>query len=392
MRSALLLCPEAPYPTLGGGAIRTASLAQYLGERYALDIVAFREPDAPDPRTTVPAGIARDVHVFPLPRHGHGRLARFTRNARRLLNGRPPLNDRFGGFGQALAAWLQGRRYDVAIIEHFWCAPYAEQLAGHAARLVLDLHNIESALYAGSAAAEGLPLSIPMRGFSTACARLERRWLPRFNLLLVTSDADAGRARRIAPGIDVAVYPNALPFRAEPVCREEDVIAFSGNMEYHPNSAAVRYFSREVWPVVQRDHPGLIWRLIGKNDHAIAAYTKGDSRIDVCGEVDDAVAALAAARVAIVPLLAGSGTRLKILEAWAAGRAVVSTTVGAEGLGARDGQHLVIADTPALFASAVGRLLASPEDRRRIGREGRRLYEERFTWEIAWSQLSAVGL
>ncbi|HWR54522.1 MAG TPA: glycosyltransferase [Bryobacteraceae bacterium] len=392
MRSALLLCPEAPYPMTGGGSIRTASLAQYLGERYALDIIAFREPDAPDPRSAVPAGIARDVHVFPLPRHGRGRLARITRNTRRLLHGRPPLNDRFGGFGPALATWLDGRRYDIAIVEHFWCAPYAEQMAGHAARLVLDLHNIESVLYAGSASAEPLPLSIAMRRFAAACTRLERLWLPRFDLLLVTSEADAERVRRLAPGVDVAVYPNALPFRAEPTCSEEDVIAFSGNMEYHPNSAAVRYFSREMWPALQREHPGIVWRLIGKNDCAIAPYTKGDPNIQVSGAVDDAVAALAAARVAIVPLLAGSGTRLKILEAWAAGRAVVSTSVGAEGLGARDGEHLIIADTPASFASAVGRLLASAEDRRRIGRAGRRFYEERFTWERAWSELSAVGL
>jgi glycosyltransferase involved in cell wall biosynthesis len=376
----------------GGGAIRTASLAHYLSERYALDIVAFREPDAPDPRSAMPAGIARNVHVFPLPHHGRGRLARITRNGGRLLRGRPPLNDRFAGFGREFAAWLEGSRYDVAIIEHFWCAPYAEQAARHAGRLVLDLHNIESALYAGSAAAEDLPLSIPMRMFGAACVRLERRWLPRFDLLLATSAPDAERASLIAPGVKVAVYPNALPLLAEPVCGEEDVIAFSGNMEYQPNSAAVRYFSREVWPALRREHPELIWRLIGNNHHAIAAYTRGDSRVEFCQPGDDAVAALSAARVAVVPLLAGSGTRLKILEAWAAARAVVSTSIGAEGLGAVDGQHLMIADTPGSFVSAVDRLLESVEDRRRIGREGRRLYEERFTWQRAWSQLSALGL
>lgn len=392
MRSALLLCPEAPYPMIGGGAIRTASLAEYLGERYALDIVAFREPGAPDPRDAVPAGLAREVHVLALQRNGRGPLARVARNANRLMRGRPPLNDRFSGFGSELTEWLKGRRYDIAIIEHFWCAEYAQQVAGHAGRLVLDLHNIESRLYDAAAHSERLPLSVLMSGFSTACARLERTWLPRFDLLLVSSDLDAERARRIAPGVKSAVYPNALRYQTEPSSCEEDVIAFSGNMEYHPNTAAVRYFSREVWPVVRREHPAIVWRLIGKNDHAIAACTKGDSRIDVRGAVDDAVAALAAARVVVVPLLAGSGTRLKILEAWAAGRAVVSTSIGAEGLAARDGQHLVIADTARAFADAIGRLLCSVEERRRIGKEGRRLYEERFTWESAWKSLSAVGV
>ncbi len=93
-----------------------------------------------------------------------------------------------------------------------------------------------------------------------------------------------------------------------------------------------------------------------------------------------------------MPLRAGSGTRFNILEAWAAGRAVVSTTIGAEGLGTVDGEHLLLADTPERFAEAVSALLDSADLRRRLGRAGRRLYEERYTWESAWVSLIEVGL
>jgi glycosyltransferase involved in cell wall biosynthesis len=137
---------------------------------------------------------------------------------------------------------------------------------------------------------------------------------------------------------------------------------------------------RERWP-------SLTWRLIGKNPDAVRKFTDGDSRISVSGAVDDAVRELARARVAIVPVLAGSGTRLKILEAWAAGLPVVSTTVGAEGLCAQDGEHLLVADNAPAFAQAVTRLLGSADLRLKLGSAGRLLLEKDFTWQAAWRKL-----
>jgi glycosyltransferase involved in cell wall biosynthesis len=132
--------------------------------------------------------------------------------------------------------------------------------------------------------------------------------------------------------------------------------------------------------------------LVGKNPVGVARYAAGDSGIELIGPVADAVQTLASARVVVVPMRSGSGTRLKILEAWAAGRAVVSTTLGAEGLDARHGEHLLLADTPEDFAAAVSRLLSSPEDRRRLGRAGRELYQARFTWERGWDNLLTIPL
>jgi glycosyltransferase involved in cell wall biosynthesis len=108
--------------------------------------------------------------------------------------------------------------------------------------------------------------------------------------------------------------------------------------------------------------------------------------------VEDAVAALAAAKVAVVPMLAGSGTRVKILEAWAAGRAVVSTQLGAEGLPVRSGEHLLLADVPEDFVAAVSSLLESKQLRDRIGAAGRDLYVTQFTWEAAWDRLRSLGI
>ena len=126
---------------------------------------------------------------------------------------------------------------------------------------------------------------------------------------------------------------------------------------------------------------------MGRNPEAVERYARTDPRIECTGPVDDAIRHLSAAKVAVVPLLSGSGTRLKIIEAWAAGTAVVSTSVGAEGLPARHDENILLADSPESFARMVTLLLQSPVARQRIGRAGREQYEREFTWNAAWSAL-----
>ncbi len=385
--SALLLSPEAPYPPAGGGALRTASIVEYLARNYELDLILFREPGAPDPSAALPPGIARRVAVIPLPLHARHALARAGRNFSRVLRGSPPLNDRFAGFASEVSAFVGGRRYGLAVIEHFWCAPYCKQLAGRCGRIVLDLHNVESALHRSCAEVARFPVSLAFRRFHSACAALERRWLPEFSLVLAASKEDAARVSGLCPA---RVYPNAIPLVPQPERPEEDVIVFSGNFEYHPNVSAVRFFRERIWPDLRARSPGLRWRLVGRNPEGVRRCVAGDPRIELTGPVPDAVHALAAAKVVVAPLLSGSGTRFKILEAWAAGRAVVSTTLGAEGLAAADGEHLLVADTPAAFTGAVARLLESPARRAALGRAGRSLYEREFTWPAAWRRLEEL--
>jgi glycosyltransferase involved in cell wall biosynthesis len=385
--AALLLAPEAPYPIAGGGALRTASLLEYLAQAHTVDLIVFRQPGAPDPRALVPLGRARDIFVLDLPANSRTLAAKAVRNAVRVSRRVPPLVDRFAGFAKPIAQAVAGRRYAIGIIEHFWCAPYWEQIAPVCDRTVLDLHNIESLLHERCAAVEPGAAGLAHRVFCKASLQLERSLLPRFSEVLATSEADALHVRGIAPTATLRIYRNALPWMPAPPQVDEEAVVFSGNMEYHPNIAAVRFFRREIWPPLRERWPSLVWRLVGKNAWAVKHYTSGDSRIEVVGEVDEAVRELARSRVAVVPLLTGSGTRLKILEAWAAGLPVVSTSVGAEGLAACGEEHLLLADGAAEFAEAVSRLLACRDLRARLGLAGRLLMEKEFTWEAAWKNL-----
>ena len=383
----LFLVPEAPYPLAGGGALRTASLIHGLARSYELDLIVFRQPMAPDPRKLMPAGLAKRVAVIDLPVNGRTLAARGLRNAVRLIRQVPPLVDRFSGFEREVALAIEGRHYELAIIEHFWCAGYREQLSGVADRVVLDLHNVESELHESCAVAEGGAEGFAHRLFAQAALELERSWLPRFSVILAASVADSELIRKRSGGASVTVYPNSIPLPPLPSVARGHVVVFSGNLEYHPNTSAVRFFRLEVWPRLRDRWPDLIWRLVGRNPQAVLQWTRGDERIQVTGPVDDAITELARAQVGVAPILAGSGTRLKILEAWGAGLPVVSTTLGAEGLPAKDGEHLLLADGGEPFARAVNRLLQDSKLRERLGCAGRVLLENQFTWEKAWQCL-----
>ncbi len=364
----------------GGGALRTASLLHYLAQHYEVDLLVFEAPTQARASDFVPPGLVRNVLRVALPSHSRRGVARVVRNGVRLLRATTPLVSRFGGFDEQVRALLQGRSYELGIIEHFWCAPYVQILNQHCERVVLDLHNVESELHRACARTEHWPHSVAHHQFSRASARLERAYLPRFAALLTPSAEDQAKARQLAPGVPVIVYPNTLPPTPLPTVAEEHVIAFSGNLEYHPNQSAVRYFANQIWPSLREQWPQLRWRLIGKNPRGVEHLLTGVHGVEVTGPVADAVAELARAAVVVVPLLAGSGTRLKILEAWAAGRAVVSTSVGAEGLATRDGENICIADTPQAFIERVSLLLRSPELRQRIGTNARVGFERSWTW------------
>lgn len=384
---ALFLAPEAPFPVAGGGPLRSASVLHYLASRYTVDAIMFREPGAADPARLIPRGLVREIRVLDLPPHSRSVPRRALRNAGRLLRRVPPLIDRFAGFSPQVAGIVAGRHYAVSVVEHFWCAPYWEQLAPVSAVTVLDLHNIESVLHERCGRTEKWPSSLVHRCFRPACARLESEWLPRYSRLLVASEQDAAAVRRICPGAHALVYPNAIPMAPLPATAVKDAIVFSGNMAYHPNISAVRFFRQKIWPGLRERFPSLVWRLIGKNPQNVRKLISGDDRIILTGPVEDAIPELAAARVAVVPVIAASGTRLKIVEAWAAGTPVVSSTIGAEGLPARHGQNILLADDPVSFQRAVAALLESPALARRIAGAGRAVFEKEFTWEAAWAGL-----
>jgi glycosyltransferase involved in cell wall biosynthesis len=374
-KQVLVVCPEAPYPVVGGGAQRISSLIEYFAARgFAIDVLTFVPCQAPEE-------LVRDVFCVPLPANGRSLAVRILRNAGRLARGVPPLIDRLAGFEAAIRAELGSRRYDLAVLEHFWVAPYVDLMRNFAGEVWCDLHNIESEFFRTLAAA-GPGAALAHGRFARLSERLEAELLPKFDGCLVCSDRDAERVR----GVRAVVFPNTIGWHERRETAKEDTLVFSGNMEYHPNQQAVRWFHGRIWPKLRSRFPELRWRLVGMHPEAVAGVVCGDRRIELTGFVADAMAEIARARLSVVPLLSGSGTRIKILEAWAAGTAVVSTTLGAEGLP----ECLRIADGAEAFERAVTELLGDGGERRRLEEAGRKVYEQRYHRQAGWGVLDGA--
>jgi len=172
---------------------------------------------------------------------------------------------------------------------------------------------------------------------------------------------------------------------------EPDSLVFTGSMDWMPNEEGILYFVEEILPLIRKQRPNTALWVVGRNaGKKIKALPESDPGIHVTGRVADIRPYIARGSVYVVPLLVGSGTRLKIFEAMAMGKTVVSTTIGAEGLPVTNGSDIILADAPQHFANAVCRILSSPEERKRIGCAARKLVESEYSWAAVAKHLESV--
>lgn len=212
--------------------------------------------------------------------------------------------------------------------------------------------------------------------------RFEVTHLKRFDKIITVSEEDKENILGVLPSAQVAVVPNGVDteyfgFREE--MGEITGLINVGWFGHYPNLDAARFFVDEVWPVIQKRQPGLSCNFVGKYQEGQVAGLKRPA-VNFLGYVED-FRPLLANSLFVVPLRIGGGTRLKILEAMAAGCPVVSTSIGAEGIEAEEGKHLLIAESPAAFADAIQRLVVDRRLRERMRRAARKLVEEKYSWE-----------
>jgi len=193
---------------------------------------------------------------------------------------------------------------------------------------------------------------------------------------------------------NVNLIPNGVDLEsrsATPEAEVEDELLFLASLDWYPNLDALDYFVKNILPAVRARRPSVKLRIVGRRpaNSVITQYSCLPG-IDFVGEVKEVGSYVGRATVIIVPLRIGGGSRIKILEALAAGKAVISTTIGAEGLDVISGEHLLIADSPAEFAGGVEELLASTRLRRLLGDNGRKLVTDRYGWDQIASRLEEV--
>jgi glycosyltransferase involved in cell wall biosynthesis len=278
------------------------------------------------------------------------------------------------------------RQVDVCVVDFLAAAPNSP-LKG-LAPTILFTHNVEHMIWKRLGATE-------RRAWRRALLEIEWRKMRRYegracaaaSLTLAVSEVDRAVLASLAPGAVVRAVPTGVDVgyfapdgRPEAPAR----LVFTGSMDWYPNEDAVLYFVDDLLPRIRRDVPDVSLTVVGRNPTPRLRRLCEATGVHVTGTVDDVRPHVGEAAVCVVPLRVGGGTRLKIFEALAMGKAVVSTSVGAEGLPLSSGEHAVLADDPVDFARAVVRLVRHPEERRRLGLAGRRLVEERYSWgEVA---------
>ncbi len=282
--------------------------------------------------------------------------------------------------------------FDVVIFESVIVAGYQLPMG---MKSIIDQHNIEHELSERTFKHVKAPIrkwynwresGLLKRGEIERCRKADA--------VLVTSEREYDALRNLIPGQQIEVIPNGVDTRTfvqrGPVREISHHITFTGSMDYFPNIDAVLFFARRCWPIIQEQLPDATWQIVGKNPPAEIQRLSALPGITVTGTVPEVQPYLAVSSVVIAPLQIGSGTRLKILEALAMQKAVVTTSVGCEGLAVENEKHLLIANRPEEFAQAVVTLLQNAEWRTKLGNAGRALVEAEYSWEYCGNRLLQV--
>ena len=394
--SILAVTSEIPWPLDSGGHLRTyhvlRTLATQFRVRLVVPSVGGRSVEA---AALAAAGLEpRLVAVSPRTAFSESSkvIAAALRREPYVLFGR----HRHGAVLRALQDEVMRQQPDVIYLDHLDSLVYAQAAPG--IPIIVDMHNVYSRLMSrASAEAGGILRKRYFAGEARRLARMERRAASIAHTILAVSDEEAQYfsaigAERVAVvpnGVDCAAYEH-LPVadRTGP-----PTIAFVSSLAWPPNINAARFLITDVLPSVRRSIPDARLAIVGRNppDELMALARKSD-HVEIAGNVPDVIPYLRAAHVLAVPLQAGGGTRLKILEAFAAGVPVVSTPVGCEGLETRDGTHLVVADRAA-FADAVVGILQNRDRARVLAQNAPDLARRRYDWSaVGAAALDAASL
>ncbi len=387
----LFLSPEYPDPAGNGGQVRLFRISRGLARLGAEMAIV-----APGSAESIERGAAlRDVGVDLRPVR---RPASRMREALGAALRQPGLAVRFldrsrlawqaevflAEMREALADALE-ERWDGLVIEHDWASGWARR-APDGLPVGLVFHNLTDRLLARQAGSRRRAARWRARRDARLARREVDRIAPRLSAGFACAKPEAEEVER-RWGLDCAVVPNGADVDAlgQPSAKAEvpGRILFSGTMSYAPNADAARWFATEVLDRIRERRPEATLAIVGPDPSRRLRALGRKAGVEVTGRVPDLRPRLAEAQVVVAPLLSGGGTKLKVIEAMAAGRPVVATSVGAAGIEASDGEQLLLADGGEAFADAVVALLGDRERAAEIARRGRALVVERYSWDAA---------
>ncbi len=410
MSNILILTPQLPYPPHQGTSLRNFHIIRGLAERHEITLLSFLEGNqTADSAVIEPLLALCTVHTVPVP-------ARST--AQRLWQlvstRRPDMAHRLysESFAAELRRLLAVNQFDIVQVEGIELARYMEivRAVSLASKIVFDDHNAEAELQRRNFLTDlGNLRRWPAAAYSwVQVGRLRRfeRWamwmadgvtavsqtdkLMLEKLLNGTQiNADERRSVRVIPNcIDVVQFQDLAESPKSARSQAYDLV-FIGKMDYRPNVDAVLWFVDEVWPGIVAERPSTTFVIVGQKTHPRLERLRDVPGVTLTGWVESVTPYLLGASVFIAPFRIGSGTRLKLIEAMAAGKAIVSTPIGAEGFAVENGRELVLAETAEEMGTAVLHLLNHPEERERLGQNARQ-FAQQYDWRQVIPKFDAL--
>jgi glycosyltransferase involved in cell wall biosynthesis len=354
----LHVVPRIPFPADSGGTLRALQLLRALDAAFEVTVLA---PDRPggDARA-----LRSELRGRVVTARGTGGTAAWALSEiSSVLGGAPVGYSRYAGrnLRATFRHLLAEVPVDLVHFDHVHAAQLLPEARAFAprARTVMDAHNVEAQVAERLADVSRWPLSLLLRRQAAAIARLERRTVQGVDAVLACSELDAA-ALRGAGAREVHLVPNGVELRTLPATLEpRDTVAFVGSFDWRPNVDAARVLAREIWPRLREACPGLRLALIGRKPPPLVRELASED-IEVTGRVDDVAPWLLRSFATAMPLRAGSGTRLKVLEAAAARVPIVATRLASEGLPFEEGKHLLHAETAEEFVGVLLRLRREP--------------------------------
>ncbi len=378
----VMLTPYLPYPPNSGGRSRTYNLITHLREDFRISLLCFGRPEERAFDLSPLRALCDVTIVDRAPSPGTLKAAWLSVTSPRPVTMRlyhTPAMQR------AVADVLDHEHVDLIHVESFYMLPNLPREVDMP--VLLSEPAIEYVAW-------GRYVRVAQPWFTRPGIALEalklRWWEPRAwseaTVVGVMSEVDAAVVKRATPGVRTIPAPNGVDvdyFQPNPhVKRDRRTAIYMGDYKYFPNTDAVIYFAEVILPLVRQRHGECQLMLLGKDAprELLALHNDRDAAVTVAGLVPDTRPYLQSSAVFVCPLRSGSGTRFKLMEALACGCPVVSTTVGAEGLDAIDGEHMLLRDTPQAFADAICDLLDDPALGERLGHQGRDWVMKHHAW------------
>jgi len=396
----LFLTAELPEPAHAGGTLRTNGLMRAIhGAGHEIHVLSFATPEHLGAHREALAEFCARIEIVPPPKRT---MAQRLRDL--LFTDKADMQGRFFSplYQQALVRLMSEVRYDLVQMESLEMTiygPVVRQYQPHTP-LIYDSFNAEFDLQRTIYEAERgriqqLPGALYSRIQWRRLTRYERQVVETATHTLAVSDADAAAFRKLVPGRPVSVVPNGINFQqyATPDTTLDlgrNALVFTGSMSYRPNVDAALWFAGQVLQRIREVVPDVTFFIVGSRPHRRLSALREREHIHITGWVPDVNPFLHAATVYIAPLRMGSGTRLKLLQAMAARRAIVSTDIGVQGLAVEDNVHLKLANDAGEFAQAVIDLLRDDELRANLGERAASYVAEHYDWSAIAPRILAV--